>query len=107
MNLSKYSISTNLPLAVTRELKEGEAFCPKCRGLGFYMDGGYLTWCRECYQGILPPCMYCGEPLSISDAPKHYCDQRKEAEARAAWDKWRNAKNTLYLGDLPPRCLAL
>ena len=48
-------------------INSNETLCPTCGGIGFMLqDDKWLVPCKNCNNGIVPKCKYCGEPMLLN-----------------------------------------
>ena len=90
-----------LPVTLEKDLQDNEAICPVCHGLGLikkdfpfgvkeddtekafklnWYDNEYLTFCPNCYFGVIKTCKYCGKPFQ-RNSNRCDCNEYKEQEA--------------------------
>ena len=102
-----------LPATLEKDLQDNEEICPVCHGLGIlkqdyrfgvkeddtekafklnWYDNEYLTFCPNCYFGVIKTCKYCGKPL-----PKHTnrcsCEGYREQENKEKRIKYQEVIN--------------
>ena len=90
-----------LPLTLEKDLQDNEIICPTCHGLGVvkrknpfglkekednyyskinWYDNESLTFCPDCYNGIVRLCEYCGKPIQKGYISKCDCVEYKKIE---------------------------
>lgn len=102
-----------LPDTLEKDLQDNEEICPVCHGLGIlkqdyrfgvkeddtekafklnWYDNEYLTFCPNCYFGVIKTCKYCGKLL-----PKHTnrcsCEEYREQETKEKRIKYQEVIN--------------
>lgn len=63
--------------------KENEKLCEICDGVGWLQDTqqGYIEKCRNCYDGIIMLCHYCGKPtMGLCNSPECRTEIEQEIE---------------------------
>lgn len=91
-----------LPTKVTRTLRDGQALCPTCKGVGLVRnseaDGEFILVCAKCHgRAYVTKCPHCGE-LDLEN--HHSCDGARRERAieteRREQEKWNNAEKITY-----------
>ena len=100
----KDEIKYILPYVLEKDLQDNEIICPTCHGLGVvkrhqpfglkeketdegysskmnWYDNEYLTFCPNCYTGVVRLCEYCGKPIVKGYVSKCDCEQYKAKES--------------------------
>lgn len=101
LNVSE-EIKHILPNVLEKDLQDNEVICHTCHGLGVvkrhqpfglkdkesngytteikWYDNEYLTFCPNCYIGVVRLCKYCGKPIVKGYIDKCDCEQYKAKE---------------------------
>lgn len=103
-----------LPSTLKKDLNDNEIICPACHGLGVvkrknpfglkekednyyskinWYDNESLTFCPDCYNGIVSLCEYCGKPIQKGYINKCDCDQYKKIESENKKSKYQETIN--------------
>lgn len=102
-----------LPVTLEKDLQDNEAICPVCHGLGLikkdfpfgvkeddtekafklnWYDNEYLTFCPNCYFGVIKTCKYCGKPIQ-RNSNRCDCNEYKEQESEEKRIKYQEIIN--------------
>ena len=98
IDISK-EIKNILPETLEKDLQDHEEICPVCHGLGVVVDNNIygikgdtseaakksmfpynnqaITFCPNCYNGVIHLCKYCGNQISKGYINKCDCEQYK------------------------------
>ena len=102
-----------LPVTLEKDLQDDEIICPVCHGLGIlkqdygfgvkeddtekafklnWYDNEYLTFCPNCYFGVIKTCKYCGKPIQ-RNSNRCDCNEYKEQESEEKRIKYQEIIN--------------
>lgn len=119
------------PAPIEKDLQDNQIICPVCKGYGItkrsnkfgledklsdspygtkmnWYDNESLTFCPNCYNGVVTLCEYCGKPIPKGYISKCDCEQYKAKEELKRLEKWnetvkkakcidiKNVNNYLY-----------
>lgn len=80
-------IWNTLPTFFSRGLKENQALCPACGGLGLYKEKDWFNLCQRCNGGIVTKCEYCGEYYNEKAHWNHNCKGKSKAASEKMWSE--------------------
>jgi len=100
-----------LPDTLKKDLQDNEIICPTCHGLGmvavhniygikgdtselaktsrFPYDKQSLSFCPDCFNGVVELCKYCNKPIVKGSIDKCDCEQYKEREKQEELKKYQ------------------